>query len=87
MNSRTCTNNTDVPGLCNAFVPAMVKDGTDGFAIKRAAADERGTLATHLPIYDGPRPAGYQPKHKFGAIMLGVGGDNAFCSIRATRPP
>ena len=27
-------------------------------------------------MHDGPRPRGYQPMHKMGAIILGVGGDN-----------
>ena len=83
-NSHNCTNNTDVPGLNSAFVTAMVKGGSNGFAIKGAAADERGMLQH---IYDGPRPTGYQPMHKSGAIILGVGGDNMFSSSRAARPP
>lgn len=33
-----------------------------------------GSLATK---YDGPRPAGYSPQKKEGAIILGVGGDNS----------
>jgi GTP cyclohydrolase III len=32
-----------------------------------------GELTT---MYDGPRPPGYTPMHKSGAIILGVGGDN-----------
>eukprot|EP00326_Haptolina_ericina_P038193 CAMPEP_0181241512 /NCGR_PEP_ID=MMETSP1096-20121128/41168_1 /TAXON_ID=156174 ORGANISM="Chrysochromulina ericina, Strain CCMP281" /NCGR_SAMPLE_ID=MMETSP1096 /ASSEMBLY_ACC=CAM_ASM_000453 /LENGTH=74 /DNA_ID=CAMNT_0023337603 /DNA_START=1 /DNA_END=225 /DNA_ORIENTATION=+ len=27
-------------------------------------------------MWDGPRPPGYQPMQKTGAIILGVGGDN-----------
>eukprot|EP01052_Picozoa_sp_SAG31_P018053 SAG31_NODE_1262_length_9072_cov_11.697760_3_plen_186_part_00 len=65
--------NRYVPGLQSEFVTAMVKGGTDGFSIKGAAADRKGALQL---IYDGPRPAGYTPMHKSGAIILGVGGDN-----------
>jgi hypothetical protein len=50
----------------------MIKGGTDGFATK--AGDARfGSLKTY---FDGPRPKKYQPMHKSGAIILGVGGDN-----------
>ncbi len=33
-----------------------------------------GTLKT---MYDGPRPTGYSPMKKQGAIILGIGGDNS----------
>jgi hypothetical protein len=59
--------------LESEFVTAMVKGGTHGFATKGADATE-GQLRT---LSDGPRPEGYQPMHKAGAIILGVGGDNA----------
>jgi hypothetical protein len=70
----------DVPGGKNAnntglpfpFVTAMVKGGTDSFALKGADATE-GALRV---LWDGPRPPGYQPMHKTGAIILGSGGDN-----------
>ena len=62
----------DDPALRSAFVTAMIKGGTDGFAIKGGDATA-GTLTT---FFDGPRPHGYQPMHKTGAIILGVGGDN-----------
>ena len=52
----------------------MVKGGTDSFAIKGGDAT-RGVLKV---MYDGPRPAGYQPMKKQGAIILGMGGDNAY---------
>ena len=57
----------------------MVKGGASGFAIKGADATQ-GKLAT---MWDGPRPPGYQPMHKTGAIILGVGGDNVSRRRRA----
>ena len=59
--------------LHSPFVTAMVKGGTNGFATKGADAT-RGKL---LKLSEGPRPEGYQPMHKAGAIILGVGGDNS----------
>ena len=35
---------------------------------------QSGDLGTK---YDGPRPAGYSPMKKEGAIILGTGGDNS----------
>jgi len=55
------------------FVTAMVKGGINGFALKAGNAAS-GTLST---MWDGPRPAGYQPMRKQGAILLGIGGDNS----------
>lgn len=62
-------NNT---GLASEFVTAMVKGGTRNFAIKGADA----TAGELKLMWDGPRPPGYQPMQKTGAIILGVGGDN-----------
>jgi hypothetical protein len=62
-------NNT---ALTSEFVTAMVKGGTNGFALKGGDATH-GELKT---MYDGPRPQGYSPMKKTGAIILGVGGDN-----------
>jgi non-reducing end alpha-L-arabinofuranosidase len=55
----------------------MVKGGTNGFAIKVGDATT-GQLAT---MYNGPRPNGYQPMKKQGAIVLGIGGDNSWSAI------
>jgi len=55
------------------YVTAMVKGGTNGFALKANDAT-RGKLQL---MYDGPRPNGYQPMKKQGAIILGIGGDNS----------
>lgn len=71
-NASTCPTNKPLPF---AFVTAMVKGGTAGFALKGGDATDAGGLAT---MWDGPRPAGgYQPMRKQGAIVLGVGGDNS----------
>ena len=54
------------------FVVAMGKGGAQSFATK--GSDASGGALTKL--HDGPRPTGYQPMHKTGAIVLGMGGDN-----------
>ena len=54
------------------YVTAMVKGGTNSFALKAAA------VGSSLQVmFDGPRPQGYQPMKKQGAIILGIGGDNS----------
>ena len=84
----------DVPGGSNAnltalpyeFVTAMLKGGTSSFALKGANAGADavpGGNAVLKTMWDGPRPPGYTPMHKTGAIILGVGGDNV--SRRARR--
>lgn len=60
------------------YVIAMVKGGTDGFALKAGSAAEKTGLLT---LYDGPRPSAYQPMKKQGAIILGIGGDNSAASV------
>ena len=59
------------------FVVAMVKGGANGFALKASDATQ-GKLQL---MYDGPRPPGYQPMKKQGAIILGIGGDNTAQAI------
>jgi len=66
--------NASDTALRQPFVTAMIKGGTDGFAVKGGSAMSGGSLQK---MYDGPRPEGYQPMRKAGAIILGVGGDNA----------
>ena len=65
-------NNQNTP-LTSDFVFAMVKGNTNGFALKGGEINV-GPLKT---MYDGPRPDGYQPMKKQGAIILGIGGDNS----------
>lgn len=60
------------------FVVAMVKgDSGNHFALKGGDASG-GNLTT---LYDGPRPDGYHPMKKQGAIILGIGGDNSDSAI------
>jgi hypothetical protein len=55
------------------FVSAMLKGKPKSFALKGGDA-QSGPLKT---MYDGPRPNGYDPMKKEGAIILGTGGDNS----------
>jgi hypothetical protein len=55
------------------YVTAMLKGKAHNFALKGGDA-QSGSLKT---MYDGPRPDGYDPMKKEGAIVLGVGGDNS----------
>ena len=70
--SSFAANPKDTP-LTSAYVTAMVKGRSGGFALKGGNA-QSGTLTT---IYDGARPSGYNPMKKQGAIILGIGGDNS----------
>ena len=73
-NERYNPNNTP---MTSDFVTAMVKGGTNGFALK-AGDSQAGGLQVK---FDGPRPAGYQPMKLQGAIILGIGGDNSWSAI------
>lgn len=68
--------NPNMPSMTSNFVTGMLKGGTSGFALK--AGDATQGLLTKM--YDGPRPAGYQPMKLQGAIVLGTGGDNSDAS-------
>ena len=62
------------------FAVAMVKGGTNGFALKASDAT-RGPL---IKTYEGPRPPGYQPMKKQGAVSArgrgrGGGTQSACC--------
>jgi len=60
--------------LVAAYITAMLKGPSgNSFALKGGDA-QAGKLATK---YSGPRPAGYSPQKKQGAIVLGIGGDNS----------
>lgn len=67
------TVNPNATPITFEFVTAMVKGGSNGFAIKSGDATQ-GILSKQ---YDGPRPNGYQPMKKQGSIILGIGGDNS----------
>jgi len=55
------------------YVTAIVKGGANLWAIKAGNA-QSGGLTT---MWNGVRPSGYNPMHKEGAILLGIGGDNS----------
>ena len=59
------------------FVTAMVKGRAGGFSLKGANAQTGGLRL----LFDGPRPDGYNPMKKQGAIILGIGGDNGALAV------
>ena len=68
------------PGLNSAdptvnfrFTTAIVKGKPSHWSIRGGNA-QSGGLST---FYSGARPSGYNPMHKEGAILLGIGGDNS----------
>ncbi|KAK4574969.1 hypothetical protein LTR86_000819 [Recurvomyces mirabilis] len=67
--------NTADPTQSSRFVTAVVKGEPNQWAI-RGGNSAFGGLSTY---YSGTRPnaAGYNPMHKEGAIILGIGGDNS----------
>ena len=67
--------NTADPSLSYRFVNAVVKGEPGTWAIRGGNAAS-GSLSTY---YSGARPtaSGYNPMHKEGAIVLGIGGDNS----------
>ncbi|MEZ0067090.1 hypothetical protein ABIA32_003103 [Streptacidiphilus sp. MAP12-20] len=67
--------NANDPTVSDRFLTAMVKGGPNQWAI-RAGNAQSGSLSTY---YSGVRPnvSGYNPMHKEGAIILGIGGDNS----------
>jgi len=71
-NNSVETTNTPVVGA--TFVTAMVKGGSDGFALLGGDAAKSGSLEKK---YEGARPPQYQPMKKQGAIILGIGGDSS----------
>ncbi|WPG98235.1 putative alpha-N-arabinofuranosidase B [Acrodontium crateriforme] len=72
-NNQTSGINANNPSQTSRFVTAVVKGKPNEWAI-RGAASSAQKLATY---WDGPRPQGYQPMKKEGAIILGIGGDNS----------
>ncbi|MEY9871719.1 hypothetical protein ABH931_001192 [Streptacidiphilus sp. MAP12-33] len=67
--------NANDPSINDRFVTAIVKGEPNQWAIRSGNA-QSGGLTTD---YSGPRPnvSGYNPMHKEGAIILGIGGDNS----------
>jgi hypothetical protein len=65
--------NANDPTTSYRFTTAMIEGTANQWAILGGNA-QSGGLATD---YSGVRPAGYNPMHKEGAIILGIGGDNS----------
>jgi len=65
--------NTGDPTTNYRFTTAMIEGESNQWAILGGNA-QSGSLATD---YSGVRPSGYNPMHKEGAIILGIGGDNS----------
>jgi hypothetical protein len=70
--SNTGLNSGD-PTTSFRFTTAMVEGESNQWAILGGNA-QSGGLSTD---FSGVRPAGYNPMHKEGAIILGIGGDNS----------
>jgi hypothetical protein len=67
------SQNTGDATINYRFTTAMIEGGANQWAIMGGNA-QSGGLST---FYSGPRPTGYNPMHKEGAILLGIGGDNS----------
>jgi hypothetical protein len=67
--------NANDPTVNYRYLTAIIKGGPNQWAI-RAGNAQSGGLST---FYNGVRPnvSGYNPMHKEGAIILGIGGDNS----------
>jgi hypothetical protein len=67
--------NANDPTVNYRYLTAMVKGKPNQWAIRGGNA-QSGGLSTY---YSGVRPnvSGYNPMHKEGAIILGIGGDNS----------
>jgi hypothetical protein len=67
--------NSGDPTITNRYLTAMVKGGPNQWAIRGGNAASGGVST----FYSGVRPnvSGYNPMHKEGAIILGIGGDNS----------
>jgi len=65
--------NSGDPTINYRFTTAIIKGEANQWAIRGGNA-QSGSLST---FYSGPRPPGYNPMHKEGAILLGIGGDNS----------
>jgi non-reducing end alpha-L-arabinofuranosidase len=65
--------NSGDPTIADRFTTAMIEGEPNQWAILGGNA-QSGGLST---FYSGVRPAGYNPMHKEGAIILGIGGDNS----------
>ncbi|KAJ1567119.1 hypothetical protein HK405_007085 [Cladochytrium tenue] len=67
------SSNAADPSISSRFVTGILKGGPNLWALRGGDAAS-GALST---FYSGVRPSGYNPMHKEGAIILGIGGDNS----------
>ena len=67
-------NNPNDAIITYRFTHAIVKGKSTNHWSIRGGNAESGPLET---FYSGPRPGGYFPMQKEGAIILGIGGDNS----------
>ena len=67
--------NANDPTVNHRYLTAMVEGGANQWAILGGNAQSGGVST----FYSGVRPnvSGYNPMHKEGAIILGIGGDNS----------
>ena len=65
--------NSADPTISDRFTTAMIEGESNQWAILGGNA-QSGGLST---FFSGVRPSGYNPMHKEGAIILGIGGDNS----------
>ena len=65
--------NSGDPTIADRFTTAMIEGEPNQWAILGGNA-QSGGLSTFC---SGVRPTGYNPMHKEGAIILGIGGDNS----------
>ncbi|KAF9781965.1 hypothetical protein IL306_012349 [Fusarium sp. DS 682] len=61
------------PTIESRFVTAFLKGDSSNLWSLRGGNETAKSLSTY---YSGPRPNGYYPMDKQGAIVLGIGGDN-----------
>ena len=66
--------NPNNPTIDYRFTTAIVKGAKTNLWSIRGGNAQSGGLST---FYSGPRPPGYYPMNKEGAIILGIGGDNS----------
>jgi hypothetical protein len=65
--------NSGDPTIADRFTTAMIEGEPNQWAILGGNA-QSGSVST---FFSGARPPGYNPMHKEGAIILGIGGDNS----------
>jgi hypothetical protein len=59
--------------IADRFTTAMIEGESNQWSILGGNAQSGGVST----FYSGVRPSGYNPMHKEGAIILGIGGDNS----------